>query len=94
MQLEEQFCEAIPNYIQATQPKTLDFKTSRRLLKSMIWYLVLHFDLISSRTSDYNLGSHKPFEISVELAKMSAEFPKHAIEAQGSILVGERPDFS
>lgn len=86
-QLQSQFSEAVPAYLECTEAQAVDIRITQQWLKAMAWQLCVCQGHVSSVTNDSCMTFKYPIEISRDLLTMTHQFSQQAMEVHGAELV-------
>ncbi|KAL6712634.1 hypothetical protein ACN47E_000511 [Coniothyrium glycines] len=86
-QLQTQLSEAVPAYLECTEPQAVEIRITQQWLKAQAWQLCVGHGLVSSVSNDLPLTFKYPIEISRDLLSMTHQFSQSAMEVHGAQLI-------
>lgn len=92
-QLQTQLSDAVPAYLECTEPQAVEIRITQQWLRAQAWQLCVGHGLVSSVSNDTPLTFKYPIEISRDLLSMTHQFSHAAMEVHGAGLVSIFPFF-
>lgn len=85
--LQRELSEALPTYLDCTEPQAVDLRLSQSWLKTMVWQLSICHGALSSLATDNAMSLSFPIEVSRDLVAAASQFSQSAMEVHGIGLV-------
>lgn len=86
-QLQTQLTDAVPAYLECTEPQAVEIRITQQWLRAQAWQLCVGQGLVSSVSNDAPLTFKFPIEIARDLLSMTHQFSHPAMEVHGAGLV-------
>lgn len=86
-QLQTQLTDAVPAYLECTEPQAVEIRITQQWLRAQAWQLCVGHGLVSSVSNDAPLTFKYPIEISRDLLSMTHQFSQPAMEVHGAGLI-------
>lgn len=85
--MHTQLSEAVPSYMECTEPQAVEIRITQQWLKAMAWQLCVCQGLVSSVSNDNCMTFKYPIDISRDLLSMAHQFSQQTMEMHGAELV-------
>jgi len=85
--LQQQLSDALPVYLQTTEPQAVDLRCSQQWLRTMVWQLSISHGFLSSATPENAMSFKFPIEISRDLVSSASQFSQLSMEIHGIGLI-------
>lgn len=86
-QLQQQLSDALPAYLQTTEPQAVDLRCSQQWLRTMVWQLSISQGFLSSAAPENAMSFKFPIEISRDLVRSASHFSQLSMEIHGIGLI-------
>lgn len=86
-QLQTQLSDAVPAYLECTEPQAVEIRITQHWLRAQAWQLCVGQGLVSGVSNESSLTFKYPIEISRDLLSMTPQFSQQAMEVHGAGLV-------